>query len=165
MAGFLSSDGNLQLQMRLLATSWDPFQQDLEWFDYELFVEGGHQSEPPELPAAPAHRTAVRGKLNRSNFHQLVAALDDLIERSLPMRFESADLKFYLEWSREGSSVYLIICWMDLGLAPRTLEQRFPASHAGYRFLADLQSLRAFQRQLELEFTERRSAASSGKPQ
>ncbi|MGE0406191.1 MAG: hypothetical protein AB7O65_07825 [Candidatus Korobacteraceae bacterium] len=150
MASLFSSTGDLQLGMRLLATTLDPFQQDMEWFECELFVEGG--SHAVEASSEASVKTAVRGRLNRQEFNQLVAGLDELLASSRPLRFEPADLKFYFEWSHETPSVFLIITWFDLALSARSLEQRFPVAHVGYRFLADRSSLRSFREQLEGEF-------------
>ncbi len=162
MASLLSSNGDLQLNVRLLKTTLDPFQQDLEWFEYEVSVEGGLQDEETETSARPALHTAVQGKLNRQEFQQLLRDLDALLGPSQPMRFEAADLKFYFEWSHETPSVYLLITWFDLALSARTLEQRFPTAHNGYRFLADRESLQGFRRQLEAEF--RRPASAPSRP-
>jgi hypothetical protein len=160
MASLFSNAGDLQLNVRLLRTTFDPFQQDLEWFEYEVSVEAGFQNDAAEMAAEPLVRTAVRGKLNRQEFSQLLRAMDDLLDRSQGMRFEPADLKFYFEWSHETPSVYLLITWFDLALVARTLEQRFPTAHSGYRFLADRGSLREFRRQLEAELRRPSSIAS-----
>ena len=160
MACLFSSAGDLQLNVRLLRTTFDPFQQDMEWFEYEVSVEGGLQNNATEAPSEPSLRTAVRGKVNRQEFNQLLRGFDDLLERSQSIRFEPADLKFYFEWSHETPSVYLLITWFDLALAARTLEQRFPTAHHGYRFLADRGSLREFRRRLETEFSRPASSPS-----
>jgi hypothetical protein len=159
MASLLSSAGDLQLNVRLLRTSFDPFQQDLEWFEYEVSVEAGLADDTTETAAQPAIRTAVRGNFNRQEFNQLLRALDDLLDRSCAMRFEPSDLKFYFEWSHETPSVFLLVTWFDLALSARTLQQRFPAAHGGYRFLAGIESLRAFRHQVEAEFTRPSAAA------
>jgi hypothetical protein len=155
MASLLSSAGDLQLNLQLLRTTYDPFQQDLEWFEYEVSIEAGVQNGITETAAQPEQRMVARGKFNRQEFNRLLRDLDVLIEQSRPLRFEPADLKFYFEWSHETPSVYLLVTWFDLALAARTLEQRFPASHSGFRFLADHASLRDFRRKIESEFSRR----------
>lgn len=147
MAELHSLDGRARVHLGLLEKTLDPFQQDLEWFAYELRAEvnpkAGMHAEPP--------RTA-RGKMNRKEFNQLLEALDALLNSSRPLRFEPADLSLYLEWSRATPLVFLIVTWVDAGPTGRSLEQRFPAVHAGLRFLTDENSVRSFRDALESEF-------------
>ncbi len=158
MADLPSINGEIQLSLRLLGKSYDPFQKDLEWFEYELVVEGRERDhapapEAPEAPPVPTlERRAVRGKINRKDFNELLRGLDELIKQSRAMRFEPYDLNFYFEWSHETPLVYLIVTWFDLALAPRRFDQRFPTSHVGFRFLADANSLAEFRRAVEEEF-------------
>jgi hypothetical protein len=155
MATLFSIEGNVQLQIRLLRTTLDPFQQDLEWFEYELSIESGSADQVADAPAAAGERRSARGRINRKEFNQLLRGLGDLIEHSVALRFEPRELNFYFEWSHETPQVFLIVTWFDLALTPRTLERRFPGAHAGYRFLADRDSLRAFRMRMGAEFDGR----------
>ncbi len=146
----------MQLSLRLLNKSFDPFQKDLEWFQYELSVEGRRlaDSSAGELAAdfssEPVSRTA-QGKINRKDLNALLRALDQLVAEDRPMRFEPYDLNFYFEWSHETPLVYLIVTWFDAALAPRRFDQRFPSAHVGFRFLADHSALLGFRHLLAEE--------------
>ena len=171
MATLSSIQGEMQLSLRLLGKSYDPFQVDLEWFEYELAIVGRRlPGEAPVLetraedPAPPTERRSIRGKINRKDFNQLLSDLDELVERSHPMRFEPYDLNFYFEWSRETRLVYLIVTWFDLALAPRRFDRRFPSAHAGFRFLTDAGTLEQFRRALEQEFAPSAQTAERRPP-
>lgn len=151
MALLASVQLEMRLSLRLLGKSFDPFQADLEWFEYELSIEGG--APPVGAPGAAVVETrTATGRMNRKGFNELLRALDMLVGSGVPLRFEPADLNFYFEWSHETPLVYLILTWFDLAFSPRRLDQRFPAAHAGYRFLSDRDSLLAFREALEEEF-------------
>lgn len=162
MASLLSAEGDLQLDLRLLGTTLDPFQQDLEWFEYAVSVDAGngHVDAPTEAAAKPTLQTHARGKINRKELEDLLRGMEDLAENSQSMRFEPADLKFYFEWTHETPSVFLIIVWFDLPTPARNLQQRFPMAHVGYRFLSDRDSLRRFCKQVAGEFRPQRKSAS-----
>jgi hypothetical protein len=151
-----SIKGEMQLSLRLPGKSYDPFQKDLEWFEYELTVEGRLVGDSPgNAPAEASTATPVsrsaRGKINRKDLNTLLAALDELTTENRPLRFEPYDLNFYFEWSHETPLVYLIVTWFDAALAPRSFDQRFPPAHVGFRFLADHDSLVGFRRALAEE--------------
>jgi len=162
MAALASVDGEIELILSLVATSYDPFQLDLEWFEYELAVvarpPGIPQGETREafreaLGEVPAvERRSVRGRFNRQDFAELLRSLDDLLEHAQPLRFEPYDLNFYLEWTLETPHVYLVVSWFDLAITPRRAEHRFPSAHAGFRFPTDRDSLARFRRALQEEF-------------
>jgi hypothetical protein len=173
MAILTSISGEVQLGLRLLEKSFDPFQKDLEWFEYELRAgaipsdEGaGGESGEPDLAAEALFpvQHAVRGRMNRKEFNDLLHRLDELAGPGAPLRFEPADLKFYIECSHETPLVYLIIAWFDLGSGPRNPERRYPMAHAGVRFLSDAESLRIFRVALEVEFTGSSRAARPSPP-
>ncbi|HKV40242.1 MAG TPA: hypothetical protein VJX67_13605 [Blastocatellia bacterium] len=157
MATLFSIHDEIELEMRLLGAALDPFQMDLEWFEYELAIKVSHKPDvssgaPP--PGGPIHeRRAIRGKINRKDFGDLLAALDQLLGEGHDLRFEPYDLNFYLEWSRETEHLCLIVTWFDLGLSPRNLEQRFPTAHTGVRFIVEDGAVEDFRRDLEREFT------------
>ncbi len=150
MAVLPSVQLEMRLSLRLLGKSLDPFQQDLEWFEYEVSMAGGSPAGDPS--AAGRESRAATGRINRKGFNDLLAALDALLAGSGALRFEPADLNFCFEWSHETPLVYLIVTWFDLAFSPRRLDQRFPSAHAGYRFLSDRDSLLAFREALEQEF-------------
>ncbi len=160
MATLASINGEIELSLRLMKKSFDPFQVDLEWFEYDLSIMLRRGAE--DGPRLGAHsdrelhieRHAIRGKFNRKDFRELLREIDGLLNEDRSLRFEPNDLNFYFEWSRETPHVCLIITWFDLGLSPRRLDQRFPTAHAGFRFLAEEDSLMQFRIQIEEEFTE-----------
>ena len=141
MATLSSVRGEMQLFFRLLGKSYDPFQMDLEWFEYEMCVEGRRQ---PAVAAEDASLDITVGVAPSSAARGL--------ESPGPLRFEPRGLDFYFEWSRETPLVYLIVTWFDLALFPRGLDQRFPTAHGGFRFLTGADSLARFRRALEQEF-------------
>ena len=154
MALLTSIQGEMQLALRMLGKSYDPFQQDLEWFEYEVLVEGAPMvvgSEEGKFPTSAEVRRA-RGKFNRKELNDLLRSLDDLLDHSEPLRFEPGDLNFYFDWSHETPLVYLVVTWFDLAFASRRLDRRFPTAHAGFRFLADRESVMTFREDLEREF-------------
>lgn len=152
MAILVSIGGEVQLSLRLLEKSFDPFQKDLEWFQCELRAGAVASDQAEAEPSFPVEHS-VRSKLNRKEFNHLLEALDELAGPGAPLRFEPADLRFYLEWSHETPLVYLIVAWFDLGGGPRHAERRYPMAHAGVRFLTDETALRLFRAALETEFT------------
>lgn len=159
MATLTSVHGEIHLALSLLSKSFDPFQLDLEWFEYELGVEGHREAaegSTPRLPGPPesaaVERRSVRGRFHRQDFAELLRGLDDLLEQGQALRFEPYDLNFYLEWSLETPHIYLIVSWFDLALAARRFDHRFPSAHAGFRFPTDRDSLARFRRALEEEF-------------
>lgn len=160
MAVLYSIQGEVQLSLRLLGKSFDPFQKNLEWFEYEMVVEAAPLAEN-DGGRHRIERRSITGRMNRQEFNELLRGIDGLIVDSDPMRFEPFDLKFYFEWSHETPLIYLIVAWFDLALAPRTLEQRFPTAHAGFRFLTDKQSLQPFRHKLEEEFVGKSGAPKS----
>jgi hypothetical protein len=166
MAVLVSVTGEMRLTWRLLGKSYDPFQKDLEWFAYELSVEGRRQAETPgtELakgsPSAPLPSHVTRGTINRRDLNALLGGLNQLTTENRPMRFEPYDLNFYFEWSHETPLVYLIVTWFDAALAPRRFEQRFPSAHVGFRFLADHDAVLDFGHTL----AEESVAAPAGQP-
>ena len=158
MARLVSIDGAVILDLVLTGKFLDPFQKDLEWFEYAVSVEGRREPEPEGSISFDEERRNVEGKLNRKEFSELLRGLDDLVAHSRAVRFEPADLNFYFEWSHETPNVFLIVTWFDLALAPRSLEQRFPSAHAGYRFLCDRSALLGFREDVEREFLAGTSA-------
>jgi len=144
MAILASINGEVQLSMRLLSKTYDPFQKDIEWFAYELAVEGRRPPDSPGAGVEGAVGYAARGQINRKDLNALLSGLDELTAGNGAMRFEPYDLNFYFEWSHETPLVYLIVTWFDLALSPRRFEQRFPSAHAGFRFLADHEALLGF---------------------
>jgi len=152
MAKLTSIDGAVVLELALRGKSFDPFQKDLEWFEYEAAVEGRREPEPEGSISFDEERRSVEGQLNRKEFNDLLRGIDDLIAHSKALRFEPADLNLYFEWSHETPSVFLIVTWFDLALSPRSLEQRFPSAHAGYRFLCERGALLGFREEVEREF-------------
>jgi len=154
VATLSSIQGEVQLSLRLLGKSYDPFQKDLEWFDYELSVEGRRLADSSaNEPATGPLSHIARGRINRKDLNALLHALDDLTTQNQPMRFEPYDLNFYFEWSHETPLVYLIVTWFDAALASRRFDQRFPSAHVGVRFLADHDSLLGFRHALGEEST------------
>jgi hypothetical protein len=159
MATLSSVNGEVELSLRLMKKSLDPFQVDLEWFEYDLSIVL-HRSAVDAASLNPSagreshiERHAIRGKFNRKDFRELLRGIDALLNQDQALRFEPYDLNFYFEWSRETPHVCLIITWFDLGLLPRRLDQRFPTAHAGFRFLAEEDSLIQFRITAEEEFT------------
>ena len=154
MAAIRSIDDEIELSFRLMRKSFDPFQLDLEWFEYEISIKLRRQNESAEdsevLPATERH--TVRGKINRKDLVALMRELDELLAGKDPLRFEPYDLNFYFEWSRETPRIFLIVTWFDLGLSPRRPDHRFPSAHSGFRFLAEESSIAEFRRALEEEF-------------
>ena len=155
MATLCSVLGEIDLEFKYLSKEYDPFQVDLEWFQYEFSVsvrriasaENEAPSEPRQLECSRIH-----GRINRKDFSVLLKELDAFLSEGQELRFEPYDLNFYLEWSRETEHVCLIIAWFDLALAPRGLEQPFPTAHTGFRFLAEDSSVRQFRNALAREF-------------
>lgn len=159
MAELLSVQSEIRLSFRLLGKASDPFEKSLEWFDYELAVEGGkiagafgREASPADRPPE-AERRSAHGKISSKDLDDFLHGLDELIEYSRALRFEPYDLNFYFEWSHETPLVYLIVTWFDLALSPRRFDRRFPSCHAGFRFLADAESLGRFRRAVGEEFT------------
>jgi len=159
MATLTSINREIELSLRLIKKSLDPFQVDLEWFEYDLSImlrraaDEGPQLRRSTERGSQIERHAVRGKINRKDFRELLREIDGLLNQDRPLRFEPYDLNFYFEWSRETPHVCLIITWFDLALSPRRLDQRFPTAHTGFRFLAEEDSLMQFRIALEEEFT------------
>ncbi|HUK91426.1 MAG TPA: hypothetical protein VLZ81_13560 [Blastocatellia bacterium] len=157
MAKLSSIQDDIELCFRLIGRSYDPFQVDLEWFDYELAVKVGKapRCSDPEGDHSQAPRRecdSVSGRINTKDFKDLLACLDELLAEGKDLQFEPYDLNFYLEWTRETEHICLIVSWFDLGLSPRELDHRFPTAHAGFRFLAEDDSLARFRKELEEEF-------------
>jgi len=158
MAKLASIQDDLQLSFRLIGKSYDPFQIDLEWFEYELDVKigkdcgAGYISEEGTAGETRRQCSSVSGRINAKDFRDLLSGLDELLAEGKDLRFEPYDLNFYLEWTRETEHICLIVSWFDLGLSPRGLEHRFPTAHAGFRFLAEDESLARFRTELDEEF-------------
>ena len=152
MAKLSSIDGAVTLDLALRGKFLDPFQQDLEWFEYELVAEGKREPEPEGSISFQEERRSVEGRVNRKEFNDLLRGVDELIAHSSALRFEPGDLNFYFDWSHETPNIFLVISWFDLALSPRSLEQRFPSAHAGYRFLCERGALLGFREELEREF-------------
>lgn len=158
MAKLSSIQDDIQLSFRLTGRSYDPFQVDLEWFEYELAIKVGKEagpcpsSETGEFALRHRECDSVSGRINRKDFRDLLAGLDELLAEGTDLQFEPYDLNFYLEWTRETEHICLIVSWFDLGLSPRGLDHRFPTAHAGFRFLAEDGSLARFRSELEAEF-------------
>jgi hypothetical protein len=166
MAKLVSIQDDLHLSLRMLRKEYDPFQIDLEWFDYELSVKVGRRPdsgvETEDGAPGPEVRLEchdISGRINGKDFRDLLAGLDELLAEGKDLQFEPYDLNFYLEWSRETEHLCLIVCWFDLGLSPRGLDHRFPTAHAGFRFLAEDDSLARFKADLESEFLSPLGAA------
>jgi hypothetical protein len=159
MARLHDLQAQIELEFRLLAKEYDPFQLDLEWFTYELAVTVGHGVEHLTPAAGTASETrerreghAVSGKINRKDLAILLTRLDDLIMKAQDMRYEPYDLNFYLEWKIETPHVYSIVTWFDMALSPRDSRARFPSAHLGFRFLAEEDSLLRFRSGIDAEF-------------
>lgn len=149
MAILASISGEMQLTLRLLSKTYDPFQKDMEWFAYELAVEGRRQADSPGAGAETgAAGYTARGQINHKDLNALLGGVEELTAGNGAMRFEPYDLNFYFEWSHETPLVYLIVIWFDLALSPRRFDQRFPSAHAGFRFLADHDALLGFRQAL-----------------
>ena len=161
MAKLTSIDGAVAFDLALRGKFFDPFQQDLEWFEYEAVVEGRREPVPEGAISLDEERRSVEGRINRKEFNELLRGIDDLVAHSRSLRFEPADLNCYFEWSHETPNVFLIVTWFDLALSPRSLEQRFPSAHAGYRFLCERGALLGFRAEIEQEFLEGRGAPAS----
>jgi|GEM_PF-3994345 len=167
MAVLASVTGEMRLTLRLVGKSYDPFQKDLEWFAYELSVEGCSPAttsgiEPGRTASsAPPPSHATRGTINRKDLNALLSGLDRLVSENRPMRFEPYDLNFYFEWSHETPLVYLIVTWFDAALTPRRFDQRFPAVHVGFRFLTGHDAVVDFRQAL---VEETLTAAQAGQP-
>ena len=72
MATLASINREIELSLRLIKKSLDPFQVDLEWFEYDLAIvlrrspdDAPSISRPPERESH-IERHAIRGKFNRS---------------------------------------------------------------------------------------------------
>ncbi|HEV2494730.1 MAG TPA: hypothetical protein VG204_16835 [Terriglobia bacterium] len=166
MAVLVSVTGEMRLTWRLLGKSNDPFQTDLEWFAYELSVEGCRPANAPGAEpikmtssAPPSHVTC--GTINRKDLSALLSGLDLLATENRPLRFEPYDLNFYFEWSHETPLVYLIVTWFDAALTPRRFDQRFPPAHVGFRFLTSHDAVVDFRQALAEESV---AAAPAGQP-
>lgn len=157
MAVLASITGEMRLTLRLPGKRYDPFQKDLEWFEYELSVEGRRTADSPDAepvkatPSTTPLGRVTRGTINRQGLDALLRGLDQLTAENRPLRFEPYDLNFYFEWSHETPLVYLIVTWFDAALAPRRFEQRFPSAHAGFRFLAEHEAVLEFRQTLAEE--------------
>lgn len=167
MAVLASVTGEMRLTLRLLGRSYDPFQKDLEWFNYELSVEACRRAdvsgnEPVQTASSPPPPSrSTRGNINRKDLNELLSALDMLTSENRPLRFEPYDLNFYFEWSHETPLVYLIVTWFDAALSPRRFEQRFPSAHVGFRFLTGHDAVVDFRQAL---VEESLTAAQAGQP-
>jgi hypothetical protein len=158
MAKLSSIQDDIQLSFHLMGKSYDPFQMDLEWFEYELTVkvgkecDAGRAVETGQSSDRRLECNSVSGRINTKDFRDLLAGLDELLAEGKDLQFEPYDLNFYLEWTRETEHICLIVSWFDLGLSPRGFDHRFPTAHAGFRFLAEDDSLGRFRAELEEEF-------------
>lgn len=154
MATLSSVRDELEFELRCLGKEYDPFQMDLEWFEYELSVRvvGSPSDDDEADDQINPEGSTIRGKINRKHLIDLIAELDALLSEGQVLRFEPPDLSFYLEWSRETEHVCLIVVWFDVALTPRSPDQAFPTAHTGFRFLADDRSVREFRKLLTNEF-------------
>lgn len=161
MATLQSVDGDIRLSLRMTGKSFDPFQQDLEWFEYELAAEVSprESGESPIENRAWEKMRSAKGKINRKDFQILVDGIEGLAASGAAMRFEPYDLHFCFEWAKGTDLVFLIVTWFDLALVPRSFEQRFPTAHTGFRFLTDEEALMRFRAELEAEFAPTVKAA------
>jgi hypothetical protein len=152
MATLRSIEGEVELSLRLIDRTFDPFQLDLEWFEYELSIKllRRQADRDAHLPLVEHH--SGKGKINTKDLAALLRDLDALLETGDPLRFEPYDLNFYFEWSRETPRIFLIVTWFDLGLSPRSHAHRFPSAHTGFRFLTEEGSISQFREAVEEEF-------------
>src|SRR3989442_2636389 len=69
MAELLSVQSEIRLSFRLLGKASDPFEKSLEWFDYELAIQGGQIAVESGREAAQADRPpAVERRSARGKF-------------------------------------------------------------------------------------------------
>jgi len=167
MARLIALQEEIELELRLLEREYDPFQMDLEWFTYELAIK----IKRPEPDSAPGggdssrrQRHTGKGKINRKDLSILLAGLDELLDEGKDLRFEPYDLNFYMEWRLETQLVFSIVTWFDMALSPRNATSRFPSAHAGFRFLAEQDSIRTFRSDLEAECIGSKTAPGGEAP-